>query len=250
MNEFERSRISAENMEKYDDVCFAMLMDVYKDEMGEQYLEENLALRESSEAEYINELDGRYLKVIDSAIKKKKRGISRAKVLKFAKRAGNVAAGLFLVAVLSTTVLFSTVEAFRVSVVDYVIDTFQMGDGSLLSVKANEDENEGEVIPRWLPDGYEVVEKYDTADVRMVRYSDGINSIRFAATRIGGIIIDNENADIVSNTEICGYEAVIVTTANDIIIYWFNYEKDVSYQIWSDNIDVELIMAVAESCYH
>lgn len=250
MNEFENSRISAENMEKYDDVCFAMLMDVYKDEMGKQYLEENRALRESAEAEYIDGLDERYLKGIDVAIKKKKRKDSHAKVLKFAKRTVNVAAGLFIVSVLSVTVLFSTVEAFRLSVVDHVIDVFEIGDGAIISVKTNDEGNEDEVIPKWLPNGYELVKEFDTADVRMLRYSDGTGSIRFAVSKIGGITIDSEKADIVDNTEVCGCEAVVVRIEDDTILFWFDYENDAAYQIWSDNLDVESLTKIAESCYN
>jgi len=248
MMKYDRKYISDEAVEKYDDVRFALLMEGYSARLGEEYTEENRRLQEDDSFEFPLGLDEKCLKAIDRAIACKKRHENMEKAKKAAKRLTVVAASFLLVIVLSTVVLYNTVEAFRVIISDYAIELLDIGEGSIVSVEANE---EGKVvIPTWLPEGYEVVLDKREVDITMLRYSDGHNTITFTAhsdTSVGSFTVDTENAIDSYEIKILGHNGIVVKKELDISLYWF--EGDIAYYLWADSEELEIIIRIAESCY-
>lgn len=250
MMKYDRKYISDEAVEKYDDARFALLMEGYSARLGEEYAEENRQLREDDSFEFPAELDEKCLKAIDNAIASKKRHENTERAKKVARRLTVVAASFLVVIVLSTVVLYSTVEAFRVIISDYAIELFDIGEGSVVSVEVNENVNHNEVAPTWLPDGYECENDVSKAGINMIRYSNGYNKITFAThsdASIGSFVVDTENAIDTYDIRILNYNGIVVEKAQEIFLYWF--EANVTYYIWTDLMEPETIVKIAESCY-
>ncbi|MBQ8263488.1 MAG: DUF4367 domain-containing protein [Oscillospiraceae bacterium] len=251
MMKYDRKYVSDEAVEKYDDARFALLMEGYATRLGEDYVEENSRLREDDSFELPSGLDEKCMKAIDGAIARKKRRENIEKAKKAAKRITVAAASFLVVVVLSTVVLYNTVEAFRLSVVDYVIELFEVGEGSIVSVDSNDDKNEqNEVMPTWLPEGYEIVREMNQVNVKMIKYSNGDDTITFTAhsdVNMGSFVVDTENALETFNTKVLEYNGVAVIKAQEVFLYWF--EENTTYYIRAGSEDFESIIKMAESCY-
>ncbi len=246
---YDRKYVSDEAVEKYDDARFALLMEGYASRLGEDYVEENSRLQDDESFMLPSGLDEKCMKAIDSAIARKRRRENAEKAKKAAKRITVVAASFLVIIVLSSVVLFNTVEAFRLSVVDYVIELFEVGEGSIVSVESNNN-NRNEVIPTWIPDGYEITLDKREATITMLRYSNGQNFITFTAhsdVDMGSFTGDTENAIETNNTEIAGHNGVLVNRTTDSSIYWF--DANTAYYIRAESNEAENIIRMAESCY-
>lgn len=252
MMKYDRKYISDEAVEKYDDARFALLMEGYSARLGEEYTEENRRLQEDDSFELPSELDEKCLKAIDNAIASKKRHENMERAKKVARRLTVVAASFLIVIVLSTVALYSTVEAFRLSVVDYVINLLDIGEGSIVSVEANDNnKNRNEVVPTWLPDGYEKQLEISEVGVKMVKYSDKRNTITFTAhsnVLMGSAAIDTEGAIDTYDIKILNYNGVVVAKNQEVYLYWF--EDNTAYQLWGDLMEPGTIIRMAESCYN
>lgn len=249
MKEFDRKYISEKALEKYDDACFAVLMEGYAAKLGEEYIEENERLRADESFEFPAGLDEKCLKAIDKTFARKRRSKTAAQVKNVARKAVLAAAAFLLVIGLSSTVLYHTVEAFRLKVVDYAIEFLDIGDGSIVSIKSNEQPENMEVFPSWLPDGYELVEDYAVGDVRTLKFSDGMETFRFTITKTGSVTIDTENVDELYETKVNGFESIITMKENEIACYWFDYDKERAYILSACNVSSEILLKIAESCY-
>lgn len=249
MMKYDRKYISDEAAERYDDAHFALLMEGYSVRLGEEYLEENQRLQESGSFELPPELDARCLKAMDSAIAQKKRRENIEKTKKAARRITVAAASVLLVAVLSTVVLYNTVEAFRVKVVDYTINILDIGEGSIVSIKSNEENGSTAIVPTWLPEGYEVTkDRYDDT-IRLTSYTNGNDIMRYSINDIGTLAVDTEGSLNSYETSINNLNAIIVFKEDGITLYWFDFERNIQYGLWADNLDAETLMRIAESCY-
>lgn len=251
MMKYDRKYISDEAVEKYDDARFALLVEGYSARLGEKYVEENRQLKEDDSFEFPSELDEKCLKAIDSAIAHKRRHENMEKAKKVAKRLTVVAASFLLVIVLSSVVLYNTVEAFRLSVVDYVISLFDIGEGSIVSVEANEaDKSNTEVVPKWLPEGYELERDKSGVGVRMMQFTNGYNRITFTVhsdVSMGSFTVDTENAVETFDIKILNFNGIAVKKDHETFLYWF--DADTAYHLWIDLVDLETIVRIAESCY-
>lgn len=250
MMKYDRKYISDEAVEKYDDARFALLMEGYSARLGEEYAEENRRLQEDDSFEFPLELDEKCMKAIDNAIARKKRRENMEKARKVARRLTMVAASFLVVIAISSVVLYNTVEAFRVVVSDYVIELFDVGDGSIVSVESNKNKEPDVVFPTWLPDGYEIVREMNEADVKIIRCSNGHNNITFTAhsdISMGSFTVDTENAIETYDIKLLNYNGIVVKKDQEIFLYWF--EDNTAYQLWTDLLELETIILVAESCY-
>lgn len=252
MMKYDRKYVSDEAVEKYDDARFALLMEGYATRLGEDYVEENSRLREDESFELPSGLDEKCMKAIDGVIARKKRRENIEKAKMAAKRITVAAASFLVVVVLSTVVLYNTVEAFRVVVSDYVIELFEVGEGSLVSVEANEDKRKSEnVMPTWLPEGYEMVREMNQVDMKTIKYSNGKDTITFSAhsdSCMGNTAIDTENAVDTFDVRVANHNGVAVITEQDVIVYWF--EGYTAYHVRSNAEELETIIHVIESCYY
>ncbi len=251
MMKYDRKYVSDEAVEKYDDARFALLMEGYATRLGEDYVEENSRLREDDSFELPSGLDEKCMKAIDGAIARKKRRENIEKAKKAAKRITVAAASFLVVVVLSTVVLYNTVEAFRLSVVDYVIELFEVGEGSIVSVDSHDDKNKPEnVMPTWLPEGYVLEHDRDSAGIKLIRYSNGNNNIVFTIhsdVNMGSFTVDTENAVETYNIEIAGHNGIVVKQVKESAIYWF--DSNTAYYIMTEAENLESIVKMAESCY-
>lgn len=251
MMKYDRKYVSDEAVEKYDDARFAMLMEGYSARLGEDYVEENRRLQEDESFELPSGLDEKCMKAIDSAIARKRRHENMEKAKKAAKRITVAAASFLVVIAVSSVVLFNTVEAFRVVVSDYAIELFDIGEGSLVSVEANDDKSNVVVSPTWIPDGYEKKIEISETAMKMIKYSNGNGTITFTAhsdSSVGNTAIDTENAIDTFDVRVADHNGVAVITEQDIIVYWF--EGYTVYHVRSDVEELETITHIIESCYY
>jgi len=249
VSSYDEKYVSEDAYEKYDDARFAMLMDGYVAMLGEEYAEENRRLQEDDSVVFPEELEEKCMRLINRTIAQKKRREGFDKALRAAKKLTVAAAVFLLVAVVSTAVLCNTVEAFRMIVVDYAIDVLDIGEGSFVSVQANEKDNR-EVVPTWLPEGYEMINDVRDADARAIIYSDGEHILRYSRNMAENFAVDTENAIDVINAKVNGYDAMITIKTDKTICCWFDYDSGYAYLLVSDNINADDLLLIAKSCYN
>lgn len=247
---YDRKYVSDEAVEKFDDARFALLMEAYSARLGEDYVEENARLQEDESFILPSGLDEKCMKAIDSAIARKKCRANMEKAKRVTKRLTVLAASFLLVIAVSSVVLYNTVEAFRVVISDYVIELFDVGDGSLVSVEPNNDKSHALVTPSWIPDGYELTLDKREVDMTMLRYSNGNNTILFTAhsdVSMGSIIVDTEDSIESYDTNIAGHKGIMVIKDKEVLLYWF--DSNVVYFIGTSVDESDTIIHIAESCY-
>jgi len=132
----------------------------------------------------------------------------------------------------------------------YVIELFDIGEGTIVSVEATDEKSRGEVAPTWLPDGYKLERDRREANLIMMYFSNGQNLITFTAhsdVSMGNYTIDTENANNTCSTKILDNDAILVEKGQEVYLYWF--EDNTAYQLWGDIAGKETLVKIAKSCY-
>ena len=168
MSNLNLSNVQREIVENYESALLAVVMDSFAVEQGEDFLALNEKLKADKSAEIPEKVNKKNFRTIDKAFNKKERKANWRAV----KRIANMAAVFVFVLVLASTFLFTTVEAVRVEVLNFVLDFYNYGEGTIIRpVGTTEpDGTTNEVVPTWLPDGYVLESEEGDDAVALRRY--------------------------------------------------------------------------------
>lgn len=256
MNLHHLENIRPETREKLEEAQFAVMMDEFAAEYGEQLLEESRRLNEDESFEYPEELDQKCLKAIEHSFAKKK----RAEKLHRLRKAGSIAAVLVLVCAIAFGTAFTAVEAFRVKVLNFALEIKEgdIGTALGLSQEAHDslDSLGGEygplvlLSPSWIPDGYDIDETtYTTASQAIDYINESGNIISFFQGPITtGSFIDTEDAEPYETT-INDCPAYVSIRGEQVILHWVDSQNLSVFQVVSEHFDIESAIKMAESCY-
>lgn len=244
-----KPEINQEVYEQYLDATVALFMEHYSAMLTEKVSSED----KGGEVAFPETLDLKCKALIKKEASKQK----RLTLCKHIKRTLKAAA-VFAVAVLTTfSMLFVSVEAFRVGVVNFYVEH---GDG-YWSINSDQEilqtEKESPVdnfdinhpLKGLISDDYVLVDIFN-ADKQQISatYENSNNDrIRFAMLPYNSSIhIDTENADQARELDILGYSAVLATKNNSTQLAWGDEENDTMYLLAADNVKESDVIMIAE----
>ena len=238
-----RRNIDKQVYEQYVDATVALFMEHYTAVLTDTILEKKSASVSCSET-----LDRRCMEAIrKESAKQRHREIWQGtkKVLR--------SAAVILVALLSlSSILFMTVEAFRVPVINFFIeqgDGFWVISGKSEDNSVNSDFDPNDPLAGLLPEGYEVTAtEGDTRNVKRYYYQN-YNDEKITLWFLENIVdmtVDSEDASKSEKCYVAHYEGILVTKDGFVQLAWFDQLSQKSYLLSSNTLDGDALLRIAE----
>lgn len=240
-----KSSINKQVYEQYVDATAALFMEHYALALEDAVLAEKCALMPVSES-----LDRRCMDTIRKACAKQR----RREILKGTGMLLKSAA-VILVALLSlSSVLFMTVEAFRVPVINFFIE---QGDGFWAITGKNADDpidanTDREFDPNnplagLLPEGYELLFSNGTEIQGRIVYQNEQGDKLYYYSSNGSIdmTVDAEEARILKRTRISHFDCVLMSKGAFAQVVLVDTTEDTSYLLYADAMDEDTILLLA-----
>lgn len=210
--------------EDYEDALFRLVMSDAAEEDGKQFLEENETLNanqtNSPSAEHIKG----FTKLLDSQLKKMKKA---GRVHHFS--ALNKAAVAVLAIFLTFSSMMATVQAFRLSVLNFLIsiepkytsyelqDDDQSGDKEKLIVNWT-----NSYVPSYTPEGYGVTEMSASDSLKKIvlENADSSKIIYTEYESDSSLSIDTEDASLIKTIKINGHDGTLSEKDSTTTVVW------------------------------
>ena len=233
--------------EQFEDAVFSMLMADVAEAEGKRLLEVNKQLQGDPEAAVPEEVSSRCLKAI-------KREFSRRNLRNIRRTCAKVfqrVAIVVLVVVACFSTMFVTSEAFRVEVMNYVIEIFDEKIDLGLEDEYNSTLS-GSITANYIPTGYSLIDTGSNNREAWYNYQSTYNSESFINISVVSqdqdtlFEIDTEDA-IVESLSINGVTAIYTQKDNTSQIAWLNIDELVSVTIFAVNVDRDELVKVAEN---
>lgn len=242
----ENPKISEEARDKYIDATVAVFMDQYAAALDEAILEE---MAVCSDNEFPPELDKRCLALIEKECAKQ----CRVALVKNILHVGRSAA-IIVVALLGLcSVLFMTVEAFRVPVINFFVqetDNYIELSGVPYEEVFPSEFNENDPLAGILPSDFVLTNKYGSWELGLLtaEYSNEMEStVYFSIMPADSFIqLDTENAQVTTIT-VYGHTAYLCEEGSEIRISWLDELTSRSFSFCTTNISKDTVLAFAES---
>lgn len=160
----------------------------------------------------------------------------------------NKVAIIFLILVISLTILTVSVDAFRAEVFNLIIESNE----KYLGIKVEEKDStiaprelKGDYMPNYIPEGFELDSVEEYGETRIITYiNKNEQKILFNKASNGtSFQIDSENS-IKKDIDIKGMKAIALIKEDSNTLFWNNEES--SFYIFSD-IKLEELIKIAES---
>lgn len=237
-----RRNIDKQVYEQYVDATVALFMEHYTAVLTDTILEKKSASVSCSET-----LDRRCMEAIrKESAKQRHREIWQGtkKVLR--------SAAVILIAMLSlSSVLFITVEAFRVPVINFFIE---QGDGFWVITGKTEDQpidsnfDPNDPLAGLLPEEYKLERVSSGFDNRLLAVYANQNGskFRFSITPSSDITVDSENASISKKYKIAGYAGIYVYEDGLSQLAWVDEENHKAYLMGGTAISESELLSIAE----
>lgn len=233
--------------EQYNDALFRLLMHSVAQHQGQQYQEENQALK-AQEGGPSETAKRRCLRTISRQVR---RGHARA-AARTASRVLSKAAVVMLLVISCLTAAFAVSPVFRSDALRWAVATF----GDHAEYRFNQTEGgvqyQGTEVG-WLPEGYELVESRATNRTILRRYTkSGADMKQRIDIRImdfsdeGVFKIDTE-ADEVYQVLVQNTLATVIERDNSVQLIWMYPESNCIIMLCGDNISTETALRIAQS---
>lgn len=233
--------------EQYNDALFRLLMHSVAQHQGQQYQEENQALK-AQEGGPSETAKRRCLRTISRQVR---RGHARA-AARTASRVLSKAAVVMLLVISCLTAAFAVSPVFRSDALRWAVATF--GDHAEYRFNQTEGGVQYQGIEvGWLPEGYELVESRATNRTILRRYTkSGADMKQRIDIRImdfsdeGVFKIDTE-ADEVYQVLVQNTLATVIERDNNVQLIWMYPESNCIIMLCGDNISTETALRIAQS---
>lgn len=233
--------------EQYNDALFRLLMHSVAQHQGQQYQEENQALK-SQEGGPSETAKRRCLRTISRQVR---RGHARA-AARTASRVLSKAAVVMLLVISCLTAAFAVSPVFRSDALRWAVATF--GDHAEYRFNQTEGGVQYQGIEvGWLPEGYELVESRATNRTILRRYTkSGADMKQRIDIRImdfsdeGVFKIDTE-ADEMYQALVQNTLATVIERDNSVQLIWMYPESNCIIMLCGDNISTETALRIAQS---
>lgn len=232
--------------EQYNDALFWLLMHSVAQHQGQQYQEENQALKvqEGGPSETVKR---RCLRTISRQVR---RGHARA-AARTASRVLSKAVVMLLV-ISCLTAAFAVSPVFRSDALRWAVATF--GDHAEYRFNQTEGGVQYQGIEvGWLPEGYELVESRTANRMTSQLYielSDGLEqSVKIQVMNFSdaGIFKVDTEADQVYQVSVQNTLATVIQREGSIQLTWMYPESNCIVMLYGDNISTETALRIAQS---
>ena len=233
--------------EQYNDALFRLLMHSVAQHQGQQYQEENQALK-AQEGGPSETAKRRCLRTISRQVR---RGHARA-AARTASRVLSKAAVVMLLVISCLTAAFAVSPVFRSDALRWAVATF--GDHAEYRFNQTEGGVQYQGIEvGWLPEGYELVESDAPDRVILRRYiksSSGVKSsidVRAISFFDGGVFKVDTEADQIYQVSVQNTLATVVQKEESVQITWMYPKSNCIVTLYGDNISTETALRIAQS---
>ena len=242
-------KIDQDVYERYVDATVALFMEYYSAERAED-MHNELSGNEKIEVELPAELDNR----CRTLIKKEHARRKRKEHMKTAMKGLRFVACFAVIVLALASVLFVSVEAIRVPIINYYITQSDKyleitsrkpsADGSVVQFNAEDP------LAGLLPEGYKlvVVDKMSPTQTTAVYKTSDKNSISFTMYPSETVArVDSENAQAIKEICICGYDGFLVAKGDRITITWWRESNNQTFSIISTSLTESELITLAET---
>lgn len=233
--------------EQYNDALFRLLMHSVAQHQGQQYQEENQALK-AQEGGPSETAKRRRLRTISRQVR---RGHARA-AARTASRVLSKAAVVMLLVISCLTAAFAVSPVFRSDALRWAVATF--GDHAEYRFNQTEGGVQYQGIEvGWLPEGYELVESRTANRMTSQLYielSDGLEqSVKIQVMNFSdaGIFKVDTEADQVYQVSVQNTLATVIQREGSIQLTWMYPESNCIVMLYGDNISTETALRIAQS---
>jgi hypothetical protein len=213
--------------EEYEDSFFRLVMHNAAEKEGKLFLEERAKLNDISANSPSNEAAREFERKL-TAYRKGKRSQEKKR---FSRRFINKAAVFFLLLIVVFSTAMVSVQAFRVQVMNFLINI--QPEYTSFQIKDNASGSSGEkltvnwtntYLPTYIPSDYEISEiskkdSYQRLTYQNIRNKD-LSIIYFEYNSSNSVAIDTENASLVKAMEINGSKGTLVVKDSLVTITW------------------------------
>ncbi len=223
----DKRKIDQDVYERYVDASVALFMECYCATLSED-IRRQVDQVQADDLAFPAALDVR----CRSAIKKEYAVRKRKQSLKSIAKGLRYAASFAVVLLALASVLFISVEAIRVPIINYYIaqsDQYveftsrqQEAPDGLANINAEDP------LAGLLPEGYELIELENKLprSIQAIYKSSDTSSIMFSMYPSNSVVrVDSENTQIVKEIQICGYNGLLVIKDGRTTVAW-GYEND------------------------
>ena len=233
--------------EQYNDALFRLLMHSVAQHQGQQYQEENQALK-AQEGGPSETAKRRCLRTISRQVR---RGHARA-AARTASRGLSKAAVVMLLVISCLTAAFAVSPVFRSDALRWAVATF--GDHAEYRFNQTEGGVQYQGIEvGWLPEGYELVENQNTNGTisrRYIRPSGSVEQrvdIRVMNFDGEGVFKVDTEANQLYQTIVHDTLATVIQRDESMQIIWMYPESNCIVMLCGDNISTETALRIAQS---
>ena len=242
----DKLKISEATQEKLEDAVVSVFMEQYAKALDAEL---NQKMDECAGEEFPPELDKRCRALIQQEYKKAQNKNRRKSALRVLRSAAVVA----MVMLSLSSILFMTVEAFRVPIMNFFVEKtdryWQMTANpkeDSISAKYNLENPLDGIIA----DIFELTHLSGSVEAGdlMAVYNDDIQAeiTLFTAFSVGSLQVDGENA-IVTDSTVAGHAAKLYEKANSIRLVWLDENVSRAFSICAVNVTTETVMYIAET---
>ncbi|MDO4174058.1 MAG: DUF4367 domain-containing protein [Eubacteriales bacterium] len=242
--------------EQYEDALFALMMDDYLREIGQQALEENERLKQSQEFEISEAMDRKIRKQIGRlyyANKVKRGGKSIAKI---AKRVGIVVCA----AVMLTMTAFAVFPEFKINVMNLWLEiTDEYADFHFFSEDDSTKETvvSHDFVVTWVPEGFALESTTTLEFSTEYKYTSLDDRYIYIMKYVGDAMtlsIDTEDAEV-ENMQIHGMDALLTKkeiqtgtgqNQQEITLTWWDEQEAMILRVIAVEISESEVIKIAE----
>lgn len=233
--EVNKQNIKDKLHEDYEDSLWKILMYEYAEVEGKRFIEENEELKQKNKYLPSSEAVKMFNKKMNFAFKRP----LHKNLMKSMYSIINKIAVIIVIVGVVFTISFTFVSAFRIQVLNLMLTLEEKY--TLIRLNENIDENiiadnlyinwRNTYAPTYIPKGYKISNLTNTTDLKVIDYiNDEDNLITFYVVNASmENTLDTENASLIQNIDINGYEALLVLKDEKVSI------------AWSDNINIFMI---------
>ena len=222
-------KIDPEVYDRYIDASVALFMEYYCASMSED-LRQKIEQMQASDAAFPETLDARCKRTIRKECAARK----RRQFLKSAVKGLRYAAIFAVVLITLSSVLFLSVEAIRVPIINYYItlhsDHLEISQPQDPPLESPEPINWYDPLNRLLPSGFVLTKVRNYADNNAVAlYKDNANNrfVLFTVSPLYAVInVDTENAQEIRDIRLNGHDCIFIQKNDKISIVWIDEEGE------------------------
>lgn len=249
----DKPNINKEVYERYVDASVALFMEYYAKVLL-QDVDTGDNISDNAVAEFPNELDKRCMKMIKTECVRRK----RVAIIKSATRVLRSAAVIAVAILALSSLLFMTVEAVRVPIINYFIE--QKDGYWAITGQGGNDQNDDvtnsqkpfdtiDPLSEFLPQDYALVQVIgDSANQLIAIYENNAGKQVFFSTRPydSSIQIDSEDAEFSEQCQILEHEAVLVVKNGTTRLVWIHEGVSILFTVIADELPTDDVTAIAQ----